>query len=106
MTREEAIEILNNFIIGGFYFDDGLGCEEFDDIEKEAFRMAIEALKEPKHGECKNCKHYQPYRDQFSNNPRGDGYCKNPVYTPEGQTYMNCHDEWFCADFEKEGEAE
>lgn len=49
MTNENAIEILTNFMNEGFFFDGGESKEEFDDIEKEAFGIAIEALKQ-KHG--------------------------------------------------------
>lgn len=55
------------------------------------------------HGECKTCKHYIPYMDQFSYRPRGDGYCKSTITTSEGQAYINCHDEWYCANYEREG---
>lgn len=58
------------------------------------------------HGECKTCKYYVPYRDQFSYENRGDGYCKSVITTSEGQAYINCHDKWYCANYEKEGEAE
>ena len=56
------------------------------------------------HGTCKTCKHYTPYRDQFSYGYRGDGYCKSTITNAEGQAYINCHDEWYCANYEKEGE--
>lgn len=66
---------------------------------------------EPKrpHGECKTCKNYIPYREQFSyglHRYRGDGYCKSPITNAEGQAYINCHDEWYCANYEKAGERE
>ena len=64
-------------------------------------------FEEPRpHGECKTCKHYAPYREQFSYRYRGDGYCKRTVTTADGEEYMNCHDEWYCANYAKEGEAE
>lgn len=58
------------------------------------------------HGTCKTCKHYNPYRDQFSYGYRGDGYCKSTITNSEGQAYINCHDEWYCANYEKAGEKE
>lgn len=54
-------------------------------------------------GTCKTCKYYVPYREQFSNRQRGDGYCKSTITTSEGQAYINCHDEWYCANYEKGG---
>ena len=56
------------------------------------------------HGTCKTCKHYVPYRNQFSYGYRGDGYCKSTITNSEGQAYINCHDEWYCANYEKAGE--
>lgn len=50
-------------------------------------------------GECKMCKYYQPYYQQFTNKPRGDGYCAIVRMTPEGMTTINCSDNWHCADF-------
>lgn len=115
MIVKDAIEILKSI-------QDGL--EETKFLERCSIDMAIEALQENEslaktvieasellrkqrpHGECKTCKNYHPYLEQFSYKPRGDGYCENPVTTPEGVTYMNCRDEWYCANYEKEGDAE
>ena len=58
------------------------------------------------HGECKTCKYYIPYKEQFSHRNRGDGYCKSAITSSEGNAYINCHDEWYCVNYEKEGEAE
>lgn len=97
MTREEVIRILK--------------CDGFtsNPIEiDEALKIAIQALEESDipHGKCKTCKHYIPYRDQFSYENRGDGYCKSTITTSEGNVYINCHDEWYCANYEKEGDEE
>ena len=56
-------------------------------------------------GTCKTCKYYAPFREQFSNRQRGDGYCKSTITNAEGKAYINCHDEWYCANYEREGEA-
>ncbi len=53
-------------------------------------------------GKCKTCKHYQPYYEQFSNKPRGDGFCRIVRMAYEGATTINCHDEFGCSDYEKE----
>lgn len=58
---------------------------------------------ELQHGECKTCKYYVPFRDQFSNRQRGDGYCKSTITNAEGQAYINCCDDWYCANYEKGG---
>lgn len=55
-------------------------------------------------GTCKTCKYYVPFREQFSNRQRGDGYCKSTITNAEGQAYINCHDEWYCANYEKGGD--
>lgn len=67
-------------------------CEHYEEYEERP------------HGKCRTCKHYTPYREQFSYRYRGDGYCKSTITTSEGQAYINCHDEWYCANYEKEGE--
>lgn len=104
MTREEAINELTEELMG--INPNDLGREEIERYAV-AINMAIEALKEQRpHGECKTCKHYTPYRDQFSYRNRGDGYCKSTITTSEGQAYINCHDEWYCANYEKAGEKE
>ena len=54
-------------------------------------------------GECKTCKYYHPYYAQFSNKPRGDGYCVIARMTPEGMTTINCNDEFGCASYQKGG---
>ena len=56
-------------------------------------------------GKCKTCKHYQPYYKQFSNEPRGDGFCRIVRMAYEGATTINCHDEFSCSDYER-GEKE
>ena len=66
----------------------------------------LAARDERPRGECKTCKHYVPYRDQFSYGYRGDGYCKSTITTSEGNAYINCRDEWYCANYEKAGEKE
>lgn len=53
--------------------------------------------------ECKTCKHYRPYLEQFSNEPRGDGYCSIARMTPEGMTNINCNDDFYCSDYQKGG---
>ena len=58
------------------------------------------------HETCKTCKYYVPYKDQFLNRPRGDGYCNSNITALEGNAFINCHDEWYCANYEKEGETE
>lgn len=83
----------------------------FDDYDcgaANAYEHASDLLDEmptiePQHGTCKTCKHYNPYREQFSYRNRGDGYCKSTITTSEGQAYINCHDEWYCANYEKGG---
>lgn len=50
-------------------------------------------------GECKDCEHYYSYCEQFTNKPRGDGYCNIVRMSSEGVTYINCSDNWGCADF-------
>lgn len=53
---------------------------------------------------CKTCNYYHPYFEQFSNEPRGDGYCVIARMTPEGLTTINCNDEFGCSDYqEKQG---
>lgn len=54
-------------------------------------------------GECKTCKYYHPYFEQFTNIPRGDGYCVIARMTPEGMTTINCNDEFGCSDYQKGG---
>ena len=46
---------------------------------------------------CKDCEHYRPYLTQFTNTPRGDGYCKLFHLTTEGEVNINCYDDWYCA---------
>lgn len=53
--------------------------------------------------ECKTCKNYHPFCKQFSNEPRGDGYCTIARMTPEGMTTINCNDEFGCSDYQKGG---
>lgn len=74
---------------------------DFAQIDECSFYM--EQKSERPHAECRTCKHYVPYREQFSYGYRGDGYCKSTITTSEGQAYINCHDEWYCANYEKEG---
>ena len=52
-------------------------------------------------GKCKTCKNYQPYYEQFSNKPRGDGFCRIVRMAYEGATTINCHDEFSCSDYER-----
>lgn len=55
-------------------------------------------------GKCKTCNYYHPYCEQFTNEPRGDGYCVIARMTPEGLTTINCTDEFGCSDYqEKQG---
>lgn len=58
---------------------------------------------ETPHGKCKTCKYYHPYYKQFSDEPRGDGYCVIARMTPEGMTTINCNDEFGCSDYQKGG---
>ena len=71
----------------------------------QGFINSINKLPEAErpNGTCKTCKHYIPYKEQFSYRNRGDGYCKSTITTSEGNAYINCHDEWYCANYEKEG---
>jgi hypothetical protein len=57
-----------------------------------------------KENKCKNCKNYYTYYKQFTNEPRGDGYCAIARMTSDGLHYINCTDEWSCADFSPKGE--
>lgn len=99
MTREDSEAIIRRL--------EAMYGEAEDNETKEALFYAIEALEERPHGTCKTCKHYVPYRNQFSYGNRGDGYCKSSTITnSEGQAYINCHDEWYCANYEKAGEKE
>lgn len=50
-------------------------------------------------GKCESCKYYYQYYEQFTHNPRGDGYCGIARMSPEGMTHINCSDDWYCADF-------
>ena len=52
---------------------------------------------------CKTCKYYHPYYEQFTNKPRGDGYCAIERMTPEGITTINCNDDFNCSDYQKGG---
>lgn len=54
-------------------------------------------------GKCKTCRYYHPYYEQFSNKPRGDGYCVIARMSPEGMTTINCNDEFGCSDYMKGG---
>lgn len=83
-----------------------IGREALDTREKIFALVDRMPTVERPHGTCKTCKHYVPYRDQFSYRNRGDGYCKSTITTSEGQAYINCHDEWYCANYEKAGEKE
>ena len=69
--------------------------------DTDRFKVVFEDDRQ--HGTCKTCKHYVPYKEQFSHGNRGDGYCKSTITTSEGQAYINCHDEWYCANYEKGG---
>ncbi len=107
ISRDEALKAVDDL----FNY-----CEEIDNSlpenEKSGYEMLPDIHKirkyiienERSHGECKTCKHYVPYREQFSNRPRGDGYCKSTITNAEGEAYINCHDEWYCAYYEREGE--
>lgn len=114
MTKEDREAMIRRL--------ESLYKEAVDNSDKEALFYAIEALQENEslarsvneasellrkkrpHGTCKTCKHYTPYREQFSYGYRGDGYCKSTITTSEGNAYINCHDEWYCANYEKAGE--
>ena len=94
MTNKEAIEILSNRLNTYYCTDEDL----------QALDLAIKALEERLQGECKTCKYYHPYCEQFTNEPRGDGYCVIARMTPEGMTTINCTDEFGCSDYqEKQG---
>ena len=69
-------------------------------------RRAVASKKADMMKECRTCKYYVPYIEQFSYKRSGDGYCKSILTTSEGQAYINCHDEWYCANYEKEGDYE
>jgi hypothetical protein len=71
------------------------------DKQREAINLAIEALQERPQGECKTCRYYHPYYEQFSNEPRGDGYCVIARMTSEGMTTINCNDEFSCSDYRR-----
>ena len=53
MTREEAIEWLDGELD---YYEACVRCHEEDGAGVEAYKMAIEALKEPEIIRCKDCK--------------------------------------------------
>ena len=78
-------------------------CGNFEYCDGERFKVVFEDIRPQ--GTCKTCKHYNPYRDQFSYGYRGDGYCKSTITNAEGQAYINCRDDWYCANYEK-GETE
>ena len=77
----------------------------------EVFRLSIDEIikdyidtaptVEMTRGNCQTCKYYHPYCEQFTNKPRGDGYCVIARMTPEGMTTINCNDEFSCSDYEK-----
>lgn len=71
--------------------------------DADRFKVVFEGIRPQ--GTCKTCKYYVPFRDQFSNRQRGDGYCKSTITNAEGQAYINCRDDWYCANYEK-GEVE
>lgn len=50
---------------------------------------------------CKTCKHYKPYTEQFTNIPRGDGYCEIERMSQEGIVNINCDDYFGCAYYQK-----
>ena len=113
MTNQEAIEILIkqvdgipsdvwdedcvkfanavNFAIKALYTMDFV-----EDMSNEISRLKAEQKSK---GKCKDCKNYYPYCEQFTNNPRGDGFCGNFKMTSDGYHYINCDDNWYCADF-------
>ena len=95
MTNQEAIEIVKTFREA---MDSPI--TEYRDILLGALDMAIEALEnERPKGKCKDCKNYYPYFEQFTNKPRGDGFCGNLKMTSDGYHYINCDDNWCCANF-------
>ena len=104
MKPEEAIPLLQRGLVGEIYDEKGyltaLGYEALDAIDSSN----CPTLVQKEHGECKTCKHYVPYMDQFSYIPRGDGYCNSTITSLEGNAFINCHDEWYCANYEREGD--
>lgn len=71
---------------------------DFVDLLEEA-----PTVEERPQGECKSCKYYHPYYAQFTNEPRGDGYCTIARMTFEGMTTINCNDSFYCSDYQKGG---
>ena len=113
MTNQEAVEIIHrvamNTPVGNivdkhkdFYEALDLAIKALntmdfvEDMSNEISRLKAE--QRPK-GKCKDCKNYYPYFEQFTNNPRGDGFCGNFKMTSDGYHYINCDDNWYCADF-------
>lgn len=109
MTREEALERIEFRVrrfcpeANGDNIGECNGCWRYPCNDMKAVELLAQ---ERPHGTCKTCKHYNPYREQFSYRNRGDGYCKSTITTSEGNAYINCHDEWYCANYEKAGEKE
>lgn len=69
----------------------------------ECEKNCTECKEKRPQGKCKTCRYYHPYFKQYSNEPRGDGYCVIARMTPEGMTTMNCNDEFGCSDYQEGG---
>lgn len=69
----------------------------------ECEKNCTECKEKKPQGKCKTCRYYHMYFKQYSNEPRGDGYCVIARMTPEGMTTMNCNDEFGCSDYQEGG---
>ncbi len=89
----------------GYYFNSSAEREvNFAKVDYAIDRISeAPTVEERPQGECKTCKYYHPYFEQFTNIPRGDGYCVIARMTPEGMTTINCNDHFGCSDYQKGG---
>lgn len=72
-------------------------AEYSDKLWKEAYERG---KNERPHGKCKNCKAYRRYGS------RADGYCNISRMTPEGETFINVNETFFCSYYKEMEEAE
>lgn len=105
MDNREAIDLLK--VLKELHIVDP---ELIDANDVCALERAIKALKiidefsnrvcsscimnEPKKGKCKDCRSYRQYGS------RSDGYCHITRMTPEGETYINVDEDFYCSYFE------
>lgn len=70
-----------------------------DDFFRTFSELAIEpyinapTIEKIPHGKCKKCKAYRQYGS------RADGLCDIARMTPEGETYINVNEDFFCSYF-------